>query len=92
MLEGVSDSAELIKRQPQLGQLMAVSEGGHAERSKPSPRIFGKRHGTPGACGCGDNRGAVCLDGAASFVIAPALSRLFHLLPAAHTLAKNDCI
>ena len=68
MLEGVSDSAELIKRQPQLGQLMALSEGGHAERSKPSPRIFGKRHGTPEACGCGDNRGAVCLDGAASFV------------------------
>ena len=30
----------------------------NAERSKPSPRIFGKRHGTPEACGCGDNRRA----------------------------------
>jgi hypothetical protein len=35
---------------------------------KPSPRIFRKRHGTPEACGCGDNRGGVCLDGATSFV------------------------
>jgi hypothetical protein len=40
----------------------------NAERSKPSSRIFGKRHGTREACGCGDNRGGVCLDGATSFV------------------------
>ncbi|MGA7774069.1 MAG: hypothetical protein WCA25_14135, partial [Pseudolabrys sp.] len=41
----------------------------NAERSKPSPRIFGKRPGTPEAFGCSDNRGGVCLDGATSFVM-----------------------
>jgi hypothetical protein len=40
----------------------------NAERSKPSLRIFGKRYGKRVACGCGDNLGAVCLDGATSFV------------------------
>jgi hypothetical protein len=38
----------------------------HAERSKPSPRISGKRQST--SDGYGDNRGGVCLDGATSFV------------------------
>src|SRR5262245_1655122 len=38
----------------------------NAERSKPSPRIFGERLRT--SDDCGDNRGAVCLDGAEPFV------------------------
>jgi len=50
---------------------MEFSEGtgaahDNAERSKPSPRIFGKHHSTND--GCGDNRGGVCLDGATSFM------------------------
>ena len=38
----------------------------NAERSKPSPRIFGKRQRT--SDDCGDNRGGVCLDGDTPFV------------------------
>ena len=48
----------------------------NAERSKPSRRISGKRHGTRDSCGCGDNRGGVCLDGATSFVKCQARPRL----------------
>ena len=42
----------------------------------PSPRIFGKHHGARESCGCGDNRGGVCLDGATSFVKCQARPRL----------------
>ena len=52
-----------------------------AEQSKPSPRIFGKRHGKREACGCGDHRGGVCLDGASSFVKCQAEVRLIAETP-----------
>jgi len=58
----------------------------HAERSKSSPRISGKRQST--SDGYGDNRGGVCLDGATSFVNCQArprtsVPRLFTVLQGA---------
>ena len=87
-IERTGLKSRIRRHRPQLGQLMVLSESGradlweaahdNAERSKPSPRIFGKRHGTPEACGCGDNRGGVCLDGATSFVKCQVLRRSSH--------------
>jgi hypothetical protein len=40
------------------------------------PGFLEKRHGTRESCGCGDNRGGVCLNGATSFVKCQAKPRL----------------